>query len=262
MKNISGWIKTFRPQDGIFSAGMTYVSLSAQQYFTQLNKHHLLLFILIIFLLVSLSMSANDWFDRRKDLLKNKRFASKHAKSLLLINMLLWLITAFLVYRLNQTELKIFMPLILIHLFFSPFYSLGQKIIFLPTLIVAISVASLMLYAGFLPQADNITIVTSFLILLLIIFAREIIKDFQDKESDKNFKKTIPLIYNQKISLAIIITILTISFILMVVFNYINVINLAPFLLCIYFLRKNQYKQAKLSINVVLFIFFSSWWIT
>ncbi len=262
MKNISAWIKTFRPQDGIFSTGIIYISLSAQPYFIQLNKHHLLLFMLIIFLLISLSMSANDWFDRRKDLLKNKRFASEHSKSLLIINVLLWLTTAFLVYKLNQTELKIFMPLLLIHLFFSPFYSLGQKIIFLPTLIVAISVASLMLYASFLPQADKTLIIASFLILLLIISAREIIKDFQDVESDKNFKKTIPLFYGRKISLITTITILTISLVMMISFNYLNIITLIPIIFCIYFLQKNKYQQAKLSVNVILFIFFLSWWTT
>ncbi len=148
------------------------------------------LLVLEIFIIATATMITNDYFDRGHDAhRKNKPFALANEYSLLGIMVLLWataIITSFFFCFKNSQQFTI---LLWVCIGIGLAYSWSRKIVFLPTILVALA-SSIPILFGFL-ENGYIKPIFAFFIIACFMTASELIKDNQDCEADTGYKKTL-----------------------------------------------------------------------
>jgi len=135
-------------------------------------------------------MAHNDLRDCWHDAKKGKSFAAEHRKSFTIFVVVLWIIATigslFLLLQ-NCWYLLIAFGMIVSGLAYSEL----RQIPFVPNTMVALTIASSVLYPVcwgkvFLPELWSV-----FLIVMCLMYSREILKDFDDKEIDPGYKWTL-----------------------------------------------------------------------
>ena len=151
------------------------------------------LIFLTMFLIVATTMLQNGWRDRFHDKAKGKNLFKKNPTLYVTLLTIFWLLCVFLASLLYTTSLLvcfIFIAMICVGLL----YSEARRIPLLSISLVTITVASAtLLPLGFGVYIKNI--LPLFLLSAFLMFGRENLHDIADEEFDKNYKKTIPVIF-------------------------------------------------------------------
>ena len=142
-----------------------------------------------IFLIAGLAMIHNDYYDRENDIKKGKTFAYEHPQEFRRVLIIGWLVVWILALTFLLLQYWVtLLPVIVISICYSYF----RKIIYLQTLCVALTSAS-PLIIGHIDdsQKDPMHLnIIFFFVVLLSIYAREVIKDIEDRNTDKGWKNT------------------------------------------------------------------------
>ncbi len=176
---IKQWIKTMRLSVTI-PAGLL-VHASAKLAHEETNW----ILVLEAFLVASMAMIHNDYYDRTNDIKKGKSFAFENPQQFKIIIILGWTIVFALALSTLLKYWLVLIPVILISLV----YSYTRKVMYVPVLCVAFTSASPFLI-GHLDLEKNKFNYVFFGITFLAIYAREMVKDIEDYQVDKNWKST------------------------------------------------------------------------
>ncbi len=202
METYEKWLKALRLKMALFAILLVLSS------FVLANKTidaYVWLIAFIVALGTINTMPTNDYFDREHDKLKGKTFASENEHVFLFVVVILWLIVFMLsciVLYYSRYQASILFVCIML----GVFYSFTRKFPMLSATTVAFASALITL----LPLAKSEISITLFSSTFLFIFAREIVKDVEDKDIDKKidkngnvYKKTLPVILNTETALII-----------------------------------------------------------
>ncbi|MCX6753384.1 MAG: UbiA family prenyltransferase [Candidatus Nomurabacteria bacterium] len=159
--------------------------------YAMVNKTTNWFIVFIVFCIACLTMIQNDYHDRDNDKRKGKYFAFNHAKELQGALYLLWEIVVLVIvicYKYSVINIPQFV-LLIICISVGVFYSYSRKLVFIPSMITALISASPLLFVS-MEEYYSISIML-FLIVFLLILGREVIKDYEDRNNDLNYKQTI-----------------------------------------------------------------------
>lgn len=182
----NGWVKSLRLPIVFMAGALTLVSF-------RISHWDNIAFIIAIFIIAVASaiMAHNDWRDRFHDLKKGKDFALIKSNSFLKFVIFLWIISLCLATALLITNIY-FGLLSFTIIVAGLIYSETRRIPFLPTIIVAITSASPVIYSIVLESSKSLWFL--FIASALLIFSSEIIKDLSDIKNDLGYKRTLPII--------------------------------------------------------------------
>lgn len=150
---------------------------------------------LFTIIVASATMAHNDWRDKEHDAKKGKTFALNHSKSFGVMVVFLWFASlsgAVGLWILNPWY-GILSALIVVS---GLIYSETRRIPLLPALLVTLTSASPALYAN--PRNEKV--LAMFLVVALLIYGREILKDLDDYSHDAGYKWTLPLAYGTRVA--------------------------------------------------------------
>lgn len=179
MKKALHLLKGFRPTVSIPAAMLVHVGYRLEHLPTNWGL------VIIIFILTGLTMLQNDYFDREHDLKKGKRFAYENPKFLLKFLVAGWTLTL-LSAALYYPSQFIFLSLIAGIGFF---YSFFRKITGLSHFTVAVLSASPLFLAEM--YHSNQAVIWFSVAVFLGIYAREALKDVEDRVIDQGYKNTL-----------------------------------------------------------------------
>ncbi|MFA5926739.1 MAG: UbiA family prenyltransferase [Patescibacteria group bacterium] len=140
-------------------------------------------------LITSATMVWNDYCDRNHDAKKGKTTASEHSQLFLAFATAMWLIALVLVALALRQESRFSQPMIIL-IMVGLCYSAVRQIPLLPNLAVATAAALPALLPVFVGHTDP-SLWILFASTFLAIHAREILKDFDDREHDPGYKWTL-----------------------------------------------------------------------
>lgn len=202
METYEKWLKAFRLKMAVFAILLVMCSFV-------LENETIDIYVWLIALVVTLgtinTMLTNDYVDREHDKLKGKNFASENENVLFPVVVILWAIIIMLslvvmFYSRYQGGI------LLVCAYVGIMYSFTRKFPMLSAFSVALASALITL----LPLAKSGMSVVLFSSTFLFIFAREIVKDVDDKKIDERidekgnvYKKTLPVILNTETALII-----------------------------------------------------------
>lgn len=149
-----------------------------------------------VFFIASATMLQNDWRDRFHDIRKGKVLAYQHAGKFLALLSMFWLVSGGLIALASVHDTSIGIALAILAVA-GVVYSETRMIPFVPIALVSLvsaSPAALPLAAG----ANSEKLWLLFLSATLVVFAREITKDLDDKQIDGGYKWTIPLAFGKQ----------------------------------------------------------------
>lgn len=152
--------------------------------------------VMAVFFIASATMLQNDWRDRFHDIRKGKVLAYQHAGKFLALLSAFWLICGGLIAlaAVHDTSVGVALAILAVA---GIVYSETRMIPFVPIVLVSLASASpaaLPLAAG----ASSEKLWLLFLSATLVVFAREITKDLDDKQIDGGYKWTIPLVFGEQ----------------------------------------------------------------
>lgn len=159
------------------------------------------------FLIITATMAHNDLRDRFNDTRKGKSFAFDHPTEFKLFVIALWILAVTISLGLVYLN-PLYLILSGLMVTSGLIYSETRLLPFIPNTLVALTVASAMLYPVFDSHQTNPILWLFFTIIFLTIYAREILKDFDDKEIDLGYKWTLLEKYGQERAKAIAIILL------------------------------------------------------
>ena len=152
--------------------------------------------VMAVFFSTSATMLQNDWRDRFHDIRKGKVLAYQHAGKFLALLSAFWLVSVGLIALTAVHDTRVGVALTILAVA-GIMYSETRTIPFVPIVLVSLTSASpvaLPLVAG----ASSEKLWLLFLSATLVIFAREITKDMDDKQNDGGYKWTIPLAFGEQ----------------------------------------------------------------
>lgn len=250
--DIWAWLKVLRLQTCIFA------SLLVIAGFVLAKADVLWVVVIAVFFITSVTMLQNDYRDRFHDVQKGKVLAYKNQKTFLGLLGIFWItsISLIIFVAINNPKFGIVLTAFAI---IGATYSEIRMIPFIPITVVSLTSASLVIIP-FVNDSNPKKLWLLFLSVLFVIFAREIMKDLDDKEIDKGYKWTIPLKFGERNSriLATIAILISLSIATMIMPM---IILAAPFVfIAIVKLFHNagthiDKKYLDLSIAITLFIF-------
>lgn len=154
--------------------------------------------LLTLFLVITVTMLQNDWRDRIHDRGKNKKIASEKPRQYVSWLIAWWIVCilsiayAFIENFASGTLLAVMAAI-------GALYSETRTIPLLPVTIVTLTVAGSTLFPATF-GIPFIEIAPLFLAVALIMFGRETLHDIADKEVDIDYKKTIPIVFGDKLA--------------------------------------------------------------
>lgn len=180
----AAYIKSLRLSTGISASLLSYSAFILAHQDTPWS------IVISIGCICSATMAWNDYRDRENDRKKGKVFASNNPQPFLVFCLMLWTmacsisIYATYLYSFANTQL------LWLGIFIGVTYSETRKLFLLPAVLVALATAlpSMLAYKA---EYQNGVLLLSFAIFLFI-FARENIKDIEDKKIDTGYKNTLP----------------------------------------------------------------------
>lgn len=180
----AAYITSLRLSTGIFASLLSYSAFMLAHQDTPWS------IIISIGCICSTRMAWNDYRDRENDRKKGKVFASNNAQPFLVFCLMLWTIScsismyATYLYSFTSTQL------LWLGILIGMVYSETRKLFLVPAVLVALATAipSMLAYDA---RYQNGVLLLSFAIFLFI-FAREQIKDLEDKKIDAGYKNTLP----------------------------------------------------------------------
>lgn len=143
-----------------------------------------------VFVLATMSatMAWNDWRDRQHDVRKGKVFANQHERDFKIFVSVLWALVILLATIVLVSDPRCW-PAALGLVTIGGVYSELRLVPLVPNVIVALASALPILLV---PATHESTMI--FWATAVLIFAREIIKDYEDIEADRGCKWTLPLV--------------------------------------------------------------------
>jgi len=152
--------------------------------------------VMAVFFIASATMLQNDWRDRFHDISKGKVLACQQAGKFLVLLSVFWLISGGLIALTVVHDTSVGVALVIVAAA-GIVYSETRMIPFVPIVLVSLASASpvaLPIVAG----ASSEKLWLLFLSATLVVFAREITKDMDDKQIDGGYKWTIPLAFGEQ----------------------------------------------------------------
>jgi 4-hydroxybenzoate polyprenyltransferase len=186
-----------RPVMGLFAALLCLAAFRVQHPLSHYSWMELALPMLTSFLACSSAMVWNDLYDRDHDRKKGKRFAYDHPQMLFFLLIGILAAIGILAGMMKQISL-VWTYLTIAMTAISLSYVRSYKYPVLATMIVAICSSVPSWYAithNLLQLSGGLTII---LIVIIVIGAREIIKDIEDATTDKGYKLTIPVVWGRE----------------------------------------------------------------
>lgn len=190
-KELQPWIKSLRsPRAGV-AVLLVLASFKVSHQYIPKEAWAVAFFVVVLCFAV---MVWNDWRDRFHDIKKGKLLASSRHRAFLFYAALLWL--GSITLALTLAFLNKFFAVIAITLIIGGLvYSELRKIFIVPTLAVAVISATPIFFALVSQSASSPDALWwLFIIVVAVIFAREVMKDLEDKNIDFGYKATLPLI--------------------------------------------------------------------
>lgn len=188
-----------------------------------------MLVLVTLFFVVAATMLQNDWRDRVHDLKKGKKFAFKNPRLFIFWVIFSWIICLSLIgtlYLQHPSSAR----LLLTMAFIGFIYSETRTIPLLSVSLVTLSVAS----STLIPLtfgADFSTISPLFFATGLIMFGRETLHDVADLKADKEYKKTLPIVFGSKFARILSTISLIVGCIFAIIISPISLIGTAFILL-------------------------------
>lgn len=158
------------------------------------------------------TMTWNDYRDREQDLLKGKDFVYKNSGSFLVFAILLWCLSIIITVVLMLIKIQfglLALGMIIMGFMYSERWI--RKICYLPNATVALTSASPLMFPATIGKYNYPELWIIFIIVILVIYAREICKDLDDIKTDILYKWTLPQSIGREMSIKVICLLLTIS---------------------------------------------------
>lgn len=200
METYEKWLKAFRLKMALFAILLVLSSFVLEN---ETIDAYVWLIALVVTLGTINTMLTNDYVGREHDKLKGKNFASENEYIFLPIIVILWAIIvmlSFVVMFYSRYQGSI----LLVCAYLGITYSFTKKFSMLSAFSVSFASALITL----LPLSKSILSVVLFSSTFLFIFAREIVKDVEDKKIDEIidkkgnvYKKTLPVILKTETAL-------------------------------------------------------------
>ena len=152
--------------------------------------------VMAVFFIASATMLQNDWRDRFHDIRKGKVLAYEHSGKFLTLLSVFWMVSGGLIALAAVHDMHVGIALAILAVA-GVVYSETRMIPFVPIVLVSLASASpaaLPLAAG--TNSEKLWLL--FLSATLVVFAREITKDLDDKQIDVGYKWTIPLAFGER----------------------------------------------------------------
>jgi len=186
MVAVSAWIKSLRLSVGILASFLTVTS------FKVAGASVPWIVVIAVFFIVSATMLQNDWRDRFHDVRKGKVLVYKHPRVFLAWLLVFWIVSIILITLVAVHDMGVGITLAILAII-GAIYSEIRMIPFASIVIVSFASASPAVLP-FLAGVNSEKLWLLFSSVALIIFAREITKDLDDKQIDVSYKWTIPLV--------------------------------------------------------------------
>lgn len=198
-----------RPVVSIFGALLCWGSFNLQ--FGSMSSATRLGGILVsisIFCWLSMTMLFNDYYDRKVDQLKGKDLAAKYSNQMihvgaggfLLVSLIAWILFDYSILKMGSLyEHFVYLGGMYISLVVSVTYYRSYRFSFFSMIITAVFSALPCLYPVVMKHAEHrLSGILFYMAMILALMAREIIKDCQDIDLDRERKMTVPVIYGVK----------------------------------------------------------------
>ena len=187
---MSAWIKSMRLSVCILASFLAITG------YTLVGTGTSWVAVAAVFFIASATMLQNDWRDRFHDIRKGKVLAYQHAGKFLALLSVFWLVSGGLIAlaAVHDTSVGVALAILAVA---GVVYSETRMIPFVPIVLVSLASASpaaLPLAAG--TSSEKLWLL--FLSATLVVFAREITKDLDDKQIDGGYKWTIPLAFGEQ----------------------------------------------------------------
>lgn len=189
---MSAWIKSLRLSVCVLASFLAITG------FTLVGTRISWVAVMAVFFIASATMLQNDWRDRFHDIRKGKVLAYQHAGKFLASLSMFWLVSGGLIALATVHDTGVGVALAILAVA-GVVYSETRMIPFVPIVLVSLASASPVA----LPLAAGVNSEKLWLLFLsatLVVFAREITKDLDDKQIDSGYKWTIPLAFGEKCS--------------------------------------------------------------
>lgn len=194
-KTVIQLIKAFRLPECFLVVALGFIGFK----YAEIQPH--ILTLVTLFFVISVTMLQNDWRDRIHDLKKGKRLAYEKPSLFLFWLILFWVICLVLIGILFL-ENAIAAGILALGVLLAAIYSEIRRLPLASVAFVSISVATALL----IPLAFGASfkeIMPLFFATILIMFGRETLHDIADKKADGEYKKTIPILINDRFARAI-----------------------------------------------------------
>ena len=188
-QTVFGCLKALRLRVSLLAGGLTIVGFKVSYGHIQ----DAWLPALATLLISGATMAWNDFRDRNHDRRKGKTFACDHPGEFLAFTLLLWLLSLG-VTSLLATRHPGFAVLAGLMIGAGFLYSEIRRIPLMPNGVVAITAGSAVLFPVFTGHYSSLVLWVLFGATFCGIYAREILKDFDDQEFDAGYKWTLPQI--------------------------------------------------------------------
>ncbi len=215
-KNLYNYIKSIRPLASVFSGLTVLAGFRISTGKITIDALYLMLSVMVIYFA---TVAQNDLRDRWHDAKKGKTFVLHHEKSYKHFTLILWILSILVTifaYSLNIGYGFLLSAMILIGLIYSEI----RLVPILPNLIVAITCGLPTLFPLFVSQKSLVSCWIFCIAIVTTMFAREILKDFDDQEIDPGYKWTLLQWVGQERSLFIIFCLMYTSSFLFLGINY------------------------------------------
>lgn len=238
---MTGYLSAFRPIV-VLAGGLTLLGFKIAQG----NLNGALLPALAVVIVATAAMAQNDYRDRFFDKVKGKTFIYDHSQKYLRYTIILWVMSFLLVLLLGFENFG-FSFLVFFMAISGLIYSEIQKTPMLANILVALTSASAVLFPIFCNGVDTSNIWMVFLAAFCAIYAREILKDFEDSKIDTDKKWNPVVAWGKSISSKVAFCFLVMSIALLL--NFRSALLGLPFLAWSSFLL--LFTQGKKSISLI-----------
>jgi geranylgeranylglycerol-phosphate geranylgeranyltransferase len=189
-----------RPAMGCFAVALCLAGFQLQnRNLAKLPLGHLVLLAVVIFVACSLSMLWNDFYDRKRDLLKGKTFVAENQDKFWLLSYRMSLLLGVLIGFIQSISYAWF-SLTMFLTVVSIYYVRSYRYLILPTVLVSFCAASPLLYSLTWRPTNILACTALFVAVFSVITAREILKDIEDLDGDRGYKCTLPITFGVQLS--------------------------------------------------------------
>jgi 4-hydroxybenzoate polyprenyltransferase len=203
----------------------------------------------------------NDYWDRVSDARRGKRFALEHSRQFLVYACALWLaaLTCSILLFTKDSKQAGLLKFALITC--GLLYPLAEQSWFFKNISVAISIASIVTFPV-LKGHSEVRLLSSFLILALANYAREVTKDLEDHSYDDGLKSTIVTNFGEMPAISCAITaIVATAYAALTKIPFLGLVMLPFLAYAAWLLQQNNYRKAQqwLKASTVSFLIVLFW---